>query len=422
MTSERTYYVVSATYNLSWAALGAIYPLFLMSRGLDLFQINVILAVYLFCNFAFEVPTGAVADIFGRKVSFLLSCAIRAIAFLIYFFVDSFAGFVMAEMIDAVGTTLASGALDAWAVDETRREGSTTPVDRLFARAKTISHAAMIVSGLCGGLIAEHDIAYPWLVGVAGFATTGVVAALAMREHRPAPERIEARPAGWLERLNPLPSLRSQVRGGLDTVMGSRTLRMLCLLTAALAFAHMPVMQYWPAHLSQIGGAGPSTIGWMWAAINVAALIGSASLPQLRQRMSRRSIAICLTLARCAGVVIAAMSMSFGKAAGGLIVFFMGMGASDPLLHAWISDHADSKQRATILSVQGMSFMFGGAVGLLVVGLVARAHGVPAGWAVSAVAFMLAGLLAWSATRDAEADGETLGAERVASEGARLEV
>lgn len=419
MTSERTYYVVSATYNLSWAALGAIYPLFLMSRGLDLFQINVILAVYLFSNFAFEVPTGAVADIFGRKVSFLLSCAIRAVAFLIYFFVDSFAGFVVAEMIDAVGTTLASGALDAWAVDETRREGSTTPADRLFARAKTISHAAMIVSGLCGGLVAESDIAYPWLLGVAGFTTTGLIAAVAMREHRPAPEMIEVQPVGWMRRLNPLPSLRSQVRGGLDTVVGNRALRLLCLLTAALAFAHMPVMQYWPGHLTEISGAGTSTIGWMWAAINVAALIGAASLPYLRRRMSRRSIAVLLTVTRGVGVVAAIAAAGFGKAAAGLIVFFLGMGASDPLLHGWISDHADSKQRATILSVQGMSFMFGGAVGLLVVGLVARAHGVPAGWAVSAVAFAFAVWLAWTATREDEVEGE-MDDERAASEEMRL--
>ena len=56
------------------------YPMFLLSRGLDLFQINVILAIFLISTFVFEVPTGAVADVYGRKISFLLSCAIRPVA------------------------------------------------------------------------------------------------------------------------------------------------------------------------------------------------------------------------------------------------------------------------------------------------------------------------------------------------------
>ena len=52
--TERTYYLVFGLYNVSWSFLGPMYALFLLSRGLDLFQINLVLAVYLITAFVFE--------------------------------------------------------------------------------------------------------------------------------------------------------------------------------------------------------------------------------------------------------------------------------------------------------------------------------------------------------------------------------
>jgi len=404
--SERTYYLVFAGYNLSWAFLGAVYPLFLLSRGLDLFEINAILAVFLFANFAFEVPTGAVADLFGRKVSFLLACLVRAVAFAVYFNADSFGDFVVAEVIDAIGNTLASGALDAWAVDGMRDDGDDSPADRLFSRGKMISHAAMIASGLAGGYAAEVDIAYPWLMGVAGFAVTGVVAGAIMREVRPVTQPA-VRGISALAALNPLPAIRGQIRGGLGAVLGNPTLRFLCLLTGLIAFAQMPAMQLWPTHLTAISSAGTSRMGWVWAAINVAALAGSGMLPWLRRRMSRRTTAVVVTLVRAVGIALAAVSVGFGKATVGLVAHFAGMGASDPLLGAWMNEHAIREQRATVLSIQAMAFMFGGSAGLLVVGVVARAWGAPMAWGVAAVVLLGCAVLVWSAdAEDATAEGD----------------
>lgn len=391
--SERTYYLVFALYNLSWATMGAVYPLFLVSRGLDLFQVNFILAVYLFANFAFEVPTGAVADLFGRKVSFLLSCAVRACAFALYFYMDSFLGFVVAELIDAIGTTLASGALDAWAVDGMAEEGDHGPADRLFARGRMLSHSAMIASGLLGGYVGDVDIAYPWLVGVAGFATTAAVAMVTMRRDKPTALRDGAWSGSVSSRLNPLPAIRSQVAGGLVTVARHPTLRFLCLVTGLLSFAYMPMLQLWPTQMKALSGEGPWLMGWVWAALNLAAVLGSWSLPRLLARAERPKVALALTMLRCVSLATAALAGGFGKALVGLIAQAGGTGASDPLLGAWMNEHAASHQRATVLSVQAMSFMLGGSAGLLLLGLVARSAGVPAAWLGGSAALLGGALL-----------------------------
>ena len=54
-----------------------IYPLFLLGRGLDLFQMNAVLATYGITVVLFEVPTGALADVVGCRISFVVGCLVR---------------------------------------------------------------------------------------------------------------------------------------------------------------------------------------------------------------------------------------------------------------------------------------------------------------------------------------------------------
>src|SRR6266566_1701062 len=75
--TERIFYLLFGGYSLAQFFLAPVYPLFLLSRGLDLLQINLILAIYLITVFVFEVPTGALADTAGRRFCFVLGCATR---------------------------------------------------------------------------------------------------------------------------------------------------------------------------------------------------------------------------------------------------------------------------------------------------------------------------------------------------------
>src|SRR5262244_3168541 len=181
--TERTYYVVVSSYSLCAWFMAPVYPLFLASRGLDLLEVNLVLVTYLVTSTVFEVPTGALADLFGRKRCFVMSCLVRGAAFGLYYFAQGVTDCLVAEFIDAVGTTLASGALDAWAVDGMLAEGAGQPTSRLFARAQVVGRSMMIAGGVACGYIADRDIGMPWVIGAAGFGLSAVLAALMMHEN-----------------------------------------------------------------------------------------------------------------------------------------------------------------------------------------------------------------------------------------------
>ena len=377
--TERTYYLVFGLYSL-WAWFVApIYPLFLRSRGLDALEVNLVLATYLIIVFVFEVPTGAAADLVGRKASFLLSCALRTVAFGLYAVAENFTDCLVAELIDGIGTTLASGALDAWAIDGMRDEGDDRPVDRFFARAQILARVGMILGGLVCAYLAAVDFALPWWVAAAGFAATGVIGAAVMRER---PRSVSAGA--------PRRHFVTLMGEGFRAVRGVPVLVLVCALTGASFFAAIPAHMLWQQRMIELSGEGVWIVGWLWVALNLAAIAGSAVLPRLLARVRRSRVLCFAALWRGGSLAFAALAATLVPALAGWLLQEVSFGLTEPVLQAWMNEHVPADRRATVLSIRSMVGTLGGGAGLIAIGFVARDHGIPAAWLVSAVLFLAA--------------------------------
>ncbi len=375
--TERTYYVVFGLYS-TWAWFVApFYPLFLASRGLDPLEVNLVLATYLIVICFFEVPTGALADRLGRKKSFVLSCLVRTVGFALYATAQNFFDCAIAEVIDGVGTTLATGALDAWAVDGMRADGDDRPVDRFFARAQMLMRFVMIVGGLVCAQVAAFSYAAPWWIAAAGFAATAGVAAWLM--HEP-PRELQAS-----ERVSFLRTMRE----GIAAVRGVSVLQLVCVLTAAAYFASVPAHMLWQARMMELSGIGVGFVGLVWVAANLAAIAGSALLPRVLARFRRERVLCAAVGWRAFALGLAAVATTFEPTLAGWLMQEVGYGLSEPVLQSWMNEHVPAARRATVLSIRSMAGTLGGGAGLAAIGLVARDAGTPAAWAVSAALYAL---------------------------------
>jgi len=92
---------------------------------------------------------------------------------------------------------------------------------------------------------------------------------------------------------------------------------------------------------------------------------------------------------RGAMVALLAGAASLSPALAGLLLQETAFGVIDPVSAAWTNEHVASGERATVISVRSASMTFGGALGLVAIGLVARAFGLRVAMGVSAAVFVL---------------------------------
>ncbi len=83
--------------------------IFLMSQGLNLFQIGLLYSIRELVIYLFEFPSGIIADYFGRKKELCICFIFYIISFIIFFFVQSFSMAIMAMIFYGLGEAFRSG-------------------------------------------------------------------------------------------------------------------------------------------------------------------------------------------------------------------------------------------------------------------------------------------------------------------------
>lgn len=129
-------------------------PFFTEWGHISISQMQIIQSWFMFWVFVLEVPTGAVADYFGRKVSIVLGALIFAIGMLVYPSAPRFEVFLLAEFILAAGVALLSGAGEALLYDNLKVLGKETESKKIFGQAHAVIMAAMLIAAPIGSLIA----------------------------------------------------------------------------------------------------------------------------------------------------------------------------------------------------------------------------------------------------------------------------
>src|SRR2546429_246257 len=71
---------------LAASFIWGINTIFLLDAGLSNFQAFLANALFTAGQVIFEIPTGIVADMWGRRTSYLLGCVTLAVSTIIYFF------------------------------------------------------------------------------------------------------------------------------------------------------------------------------------------------------------------------------------------------------------------------------------------------------------------------------------------------
>ncbi len=122
--------------------------------GISFAQVLLLQSWFMAWAFLLEIPTGTVADRFGRKTSFVLGLVANTLAVVVYTSVPLFLVFMAGEFLWALSIALVSGADAALVYDGLKADGRSEESDRVFRTTGMLSKLAMLVAGPVGSVIA----------------------------------------------------------------------------------------------------------------------------------------------------------------------------------------------------------------------------------------------------------------------------
>jgi MFS family permease len=357
---QRVYLTLMLFNTLAASLIWGINTLFLLDAGLSATAAFTANALFTAGMVLFEVPTGVVADTWGRRASYLLGSVSLAISTALYWLAwqvqAPFWAWAATSVLLGLGFTFFSGATEAWLVDALKFTGFRGNLESVFAKGQIVAGAAMLSGSVLGGLVAQWtNLGVPYILRALALVVTFVVAFVYMRDWGFVPKRGK----------HPVREMGQVLRSSVHFGLGNPPVRWM-MLAAPFSFG-VGIYAFYamqPYLLELYGDEQAYSIAGLAAAIIAGAqIIGGMAAPRVRLLFRRRTSAILAGLLLEGGLlVLLGVTTAFWVAVGLLVLWGLTAAAALPIRQAYMNGLIPSEQRATVLSFDNLLGSSGGVV------------------------------------------------------------
>lgn len=366
---QRTYLTLLLFNTLAASLIWGINTLFLLDAGLNNLEAFAANAFFTAGFMIFEIPTGVVADLRGRRLSYLLGVVTLAISTLLYLFMwrvsASFWAWAVSSMLLGLGFTFFSGATQAWLADALAHTGFKEKLESVLAKGEIVEGSAMLAGSVAGGLIAQAtNLGVPYIIRALLLGINFVFAFALMRD-------IGFKPA---DRKNPIEEVRIILAGSIKHGLRNPPVRWIMLaapFTGGVTIYAFYAMQ--PYLLELYGDEKAYGVAGLAAAIVAGAQIGGGLLVPYIGRIFRRRTSVLLTCEVISVLVLGVVGLVPNFWVAVILLIFWGLmfAAAAPIRQGYLNAMIPSEQRATVLSFDSLFGSTGGVVIQPILGKVA---------------------------------------------------
>ena len=309
--------------------------LFYKECGLDLADIFILKSVYSIAMVSLEIPTGYLADVWGRRNCLIAGCILCFFGFTNYSLADTFVAFFLSDILLGFGQSLVSGADSALLYDTMIHYRKEESYLKYEGRVTMIGNFSEAFAGIFSGLLATYSLRLPFYVQ-SGIAFIGIPAAFMLTEHA-AKTRIENSFANIVKIIKYSLFTNKELCYNImfSGVIGAATLTMAWFVQPLLIELDTPT----------------SWFGIIWTILNLTVGISALYSDRLDQKLgSNRMYAFILFF-----IIGGYVAVSFNISYTGLVFlffFYIVRGFATPILKGYINQITFSEMRATVLSIR----------------------------------------------------------------------
>jgi MFS family permease len=304
-------------------------------RDLTLTQVGILEGFFWVAALLAEIPTGAFADRFGRRLTFVVGAAVEGVGILVFALASDFPVLLLSYVLWSLGIAFASGNDTAYLYDALAVEGQEHDYTRRAGRNAALGKGSIMAGSIAGSAIAAaYTLQTPILLAAVPYALAIPVAL-----------RMQEPPATRSRQL----SYGGTLREAIAAVRGDPAVRWLILFQIALSIifiADFLLMQpFLRSHQVPI-----AIFGLLQVPVRLAGAAGSVLAHRVSDALGLRSAVGAALASALSGLALLA-AFDHVAAFAGFVVFQFATGAIMPSLGAYVNDRTRSEVRATVLSV-----------------------------------------------------------------------
>lgn len=287
-----------------------------------------------------EIPTGAVADLFGKKKTLILAFLLEAIGAYMMALAPNYTTILWSVFIMCVGGAFYSGTLDALVFDSLKSEGNEEKFDKIISNLSSISLVAPAICSIIGGLVYGIDIRLPFLLNAVGY-TIGFISSMFLVE-----------PVVDTEKFS-FTNFISQTRYGLLELFKSSEVKFQTILMLSIGFVVVISSEMVDSFVSFEFGFTDKQMGVLWSVIFILSAFASQLTPKIKKYFGLNKslfivgifMAVTFIISPFIGLIIGGISLILRSSLQGIF---------GNLSSVVINNNTESKYRATTISTFNM--------------------------------------------------------------------
>ncbi|RED56032.1 MFS transporter [Cohnella lupini] len=289
-----------------------------------------------------EVPTGIMADKWGRKPMLTVSAIMGCCEFLILIYATEFWHFAIVVWLAAIGNSASSGAEDALLYESLSSRGKESSFEKVLGRLNALDIVSIMIAALCGSLLASrYGFEFNYWISL---ASASIALFLTLTLVEPVSDR-------GLDNGRPIPIL-AYVSASLRFFRNHPGIRIVVLSGMVAGAAINFIDEFWQTYLDRLG-IPVIYFGMFSATIFLLRLPGNLLVSFLLGLFSYRSLLTGAIAVFAACFLYISLIKDYSSLlAIGMICLFAGM--NEPLTAGYLHHRADSSMRATIGSFQSL--------------------------------------------------------------------
>ena len=315
--------------------------IFYESHGLTISDALILKTILSISILLWEIPSGYLADVLGRKTSLVAGGIIWTLAWLIYCTQTSFTWFAVAEISAGLAGSLISGADTAIAYDTLLQLEKEKEYRQLEGKLVAIAGISEAACGIIGAGIAEVNLVYPFYLQTICIITYSILAVTLIEPTRSLPSHHP----NQLKQLGEIT---------IFALVKHQTIKWLILFSALGGSATFLIVWLSQEYL-KLQQIPLAAFGVAWVVFHVAMSIASILAARVENFLgSKTAFGSLICLIAGSYFLLALINQVWGIIF--IVTIYIARGLQTPLILNYLNHHIHSEIRATVVSIN--SFVF----------------------------------------------------------------